>query len=63
MALLLTITVFALVAYNNLDNPILEGLILAAIFIILIFIGHLIALIARDYINHFMYLLTIDSKF
>jgi hypothetical protein len=63
MALLLAITILTLVAYNNLNDPILQACVISLVFITLIFIGHIIALIARDYLNHFVYILTINSKF
>jgi hypothetical protein len=62
VALLLAILTIALVAYNNLDNMVLSTCTVILVFATLIFIGCVIALLARDYTDHIVYILTLDSK-
>jgi hypothetical protein len=62
VALLLALSTIALVAYDHLDNAILSTCINIIVFVTLIFIGHIIALLARDYTDHFVYLITPDFK-
>jgi hypothetical protein len=60
VALLLAVSIVALVAYNNLDDMVLSICINVIVFVTLIFIGHVIALLARDYSDHFAYILSPD---
>jgi hypothetical protein len=62
VALLLAASITALVAYNNLDDIVLSICINVILFVTLIFIGCILALLARDYSDHFTYILSNDSS-